>query len=78
MAPDAYDRTRERVTDFVRPDPDEIAPIESTTAGINVVANAADWQPVDTVGHPCAAHTERYQIPPDGVNTQSEGDLRLE
>ncbi|NHN49272.1 aminotransferase class V-fold PLP-dependent enzyme [Halostella sp. JP-L12] len=46
---DAYDRARERVADFVGADADEIALTESTTAGINAVANAIDWQPGDTV-----------------------------
>lgn len=49
VAFDAYDRTRERVADFVGADTDEIALMESTTAGINAVANAIDWQPDDTV-----------------------------
>ncbi|WP_323174681.1 aminotransferase class V-fold PLP-dependent enzyme [Natrialba sp. PRR66] len=45
----AFDRTRERVASFVGADPDEIALTESTTAGINAVANAIDWQPGDVV-----------------------------
>jgi selenocysteine lyase/cysteine desulfurase len=49
VAFDAYDRTRERVADFVGAEPDEIALMESTTAGINAVANAIDWQSGDTV-----------------------------
>lgn len=49
VAFDAYDRTRDRVADFVGADTDEIALVESTTAGINAVANAIDWQPGDTV-----------------------------
>ena len=49
VAVEAYDRTRERVADFVGADTDEIALTESTTAGINAVANAIDWQPGDTV-----------------------------
>ncbi|WP_135306100.1 aminotransferase class V-fold PLP-dependent enzyme [Haloarcula amylovorans] len=49
VAFDAYDRTRERVADFVGADADEIALTESTTAGINAVANAIDWQPGDIV-----------------------------
>jgi len=49
VAFDAYDRTRERVADFVGADVDGIALTESTTAGINAVANAIDWQPGDTV-----------------------------
>lgn len=39
----AFDRTRERVASFVGSDPDEIALTESTTVGINAVANAIDW-----------------------------------
>jgi selenocysteine lyase/cysteine desulfurase len=49
VAFDAYDRTRGRVADFVGAAPDEIALVESTTAGINAVANAIDWQSGDTV-----------------------------
>ncbi len=45
----AFDRTRERVATFVGADPDEIALTESTTAGINAIANAIDWQPGDVV-----------------------------
>jgi cysteine desulfurase/selenocysteine lyase len=45
----AFDRTRERVASFVGASPDEIALTESTTAGINAVANAIDWQPGDVV-----------------------------
>jgi selenocysteine lyase/cysteine desulfurase len=44
-----YDRTRDRVASFVGADADEIALTESTTAGINAVANAIDWQPGDVV-----------------------------
>ncbi|WP_232701787.1 aminotransferase class V-fold PLP-dependent enzyme [Halobacterium wangiae] len=44
-----YDRTRERVASFVGADPDEIALTESTTAGMNVVANAISWEPGDVV-----------------------------
>ncbi len=46
---DAFDRTRERVAEFVGADADEIALTESTTAGINAIANAIDWQPGDVV-----------------------------
>ncbi|OTF01755.1 aminotransferase class V-fold PLP-dependent enzyme [Halorubrum sp. SD683] len=46
---EAYDRVRERVASFVGAAPDEIGLVESTTAGINAVANAIDWQPGDTV-----------------------------
>jgi selenocysteine lyase/cysteine desulfurase len=44
-----YDRTRDRVASFIGADADEIALTESTTAGINAVANAIDWQPGDVV-----------------------------
>ncbi|SNZ17924.1 Selenocysteine lyase/Cysteine desulfurase [Natronoarchaeum philippinense] len=46
---DAFDRTRERVADFVGAEADEIALTESTTAGINAVANAIDWASGDAV-----------------------------
>jgi selenocysteine lyase/cysteine desulfurase len=49
VAFDAYDRARERVADFVGATPDEIALTESTTAGINAIANAVDWSPGNTV-----------------------------
>jgi selenocysteine lyase/cysteine desulfurase len=49
VAFDAYDRVRERVATFVGAADDEIALTESTTAGINAVANAVDWEPGDTV-----------------------------
>ncbi|WP_324760882.1 aminotransferase class V-fold PLP-dependent enzyme [Haloarcula sp. GH36] len=49
VAFDAYDRVRERVASFVGADDDEVALMESTTAGINAVANAIDWEPGDTV-----------------------------
>jgi selenocysteine lyase/cysteine desulfurase len=49
VAFDAYDRVRERVASFVGADDDEIALTESTTAGINAVANAIDWEPGDIV-----------------------------
>ncbi|WP_394328406.1 aminotransferase class V-fold PLP-dependent enzyme [Natrinema salaciae] len=45
----AFDRTRETVASFVGAEPDEIALTESTTAGLNAVANAIDWQPGDVV-----------------------------
>ncbi|MBZ6496872.1 aminotransferase class V-fold PLP-dependent enzyme [Natrinema longum] len=45
----AFDRTRARVASFVGAKPDEIALTESTTAGINAVANAIDWEPGDVV-----------------------------
>jgi selenocysteine lyase/cysteine desulfurase len=44
-----FDRTRERVADFVGAEPDEIALTESTTAGINAVAGAIEWEPGDVV-----------------------------
>lgn len=44
-----FDRTRERIASFVGAKPNEIALTESTTAGINAVANAIEWQPGDTV-----------------------------
>lgn len=44
-----FDRTRQRVASFVGADADEIALTESTTAGINAVANAIDWEPGDAV-----------------------------
>jgi cysteine desulfurase/selenocysteine lyase len=46
---EAFDRTRERVASFIGAAPDEVALTESTTAGINAVANAIDWQPGDVV-----------------------------
>ena len=49
VAFDTYDRTRERIADFVGADADEVALTESTTAGINAVATAVDWQPGDVV-----------------------------
>lgn len=45
----AFDRTRERVASFIAADTDEVALTESTTAGINAVANAVDWDPGDVV-----------------------------
>jgi selenocysteine lyase/cysteine desulfurase len=44
-----FDQTRERVAEFVGAEADEIALTESTTAGINAVAGAIDWQPGDVV-----------------------------
>lgn len=44
-----FGRTRETVASFVGAEPDEIALTESTTAGINAVAGAIDWQPGDVV-----------------------------
>ena len=45
----AFDRTRERIASFVGADPDEVALTESTTAGINAIANAIDWEAGDAV-----------------------------
>jgi cysteine desulfurase/selenocysteine lyase len=49
VAFEAFDRTRERVASFVGAEADEVALTESTTAGINAVANAVDWEPGDVV-----------------------------
>jgi cysteine desulfurase/selenocysteine lyase len=49
VAFDTYDRVRARVANFVGAADDEIALTESTTAGINAVANAIDWESGDTV-----------------------------
>jgi selenocysteine lyase/cysteine desulfurase len=49
VAFETYDRVRERVASFVGADDTEIALTESTTAGINAIANAIDWEPGDTV-----------------------------
>jgi selenocysteine lyase/cysteine desulfurase len=46
---DTYDEVRGTVADFVGADPDEVALTESTTAGINAVAGALDWEPGDVV-----------------------------
>ncbi|WP_458187716.1 aminotransferase class V-fold PLP-dependent enzyme [Haladaptatus sp. NG-WS-4] len=46
---DTYDRSRETVADFVGAAHDEIALTESTTAGINAIAGAIDWEPGDVV-----------------------------
>ncbi|MFC6615426.1 aminotransferase class V-fold PLP-dependent enzyme [Halopenitus salinus] len=48
-AADAFDRTREAVADHVGADPSEIGLTESTTAGINAIAGAIDWDPGDVV-----------------------------
>ncbi|APW98407.1 cysteine desulfurase [Halobiforma lacisalsi AJ5] len=45
----AFDHTRETVASFIGAEPDEVALTESTTAGINAIANAIDWQPGDVV-----------------------------
>jgi selenocysteine lyase/cysteine desulfurase len=49
VAFESYDRTRERIASFVGATSDEIALTESTTAGINAVAGAIEWQPGDVV-----------------------------
>jgi selenocysteine lyase/cysteine desulfurase len=46
---ETYDRVRERIAAFVGADPEEIALTESTTDGINRVADAIDWEPGDVV-----------------------------
>ncbi|WP_458204448.1 aminotransferase class V-fold PLP-dependent enzyme [Haladaptatus sp. NG-SE-30] len=46
---DTYDRSREVVAEFVGAQADEIALTESTTAGINAIAGAIDWEPGDVV-----------------------------
>ncbi|PCR88958.1 aminotransferase class V-fold PLP-dependent enzyme [Natrinema ejinorense] len=52
----AFDRTRARVASFVGANPDEVALTESTTAGINAVANAIDWEPGDVVVRTALEH----------------------
>lgn len=49
VAFDAYEKARSRVASFVGASPDEIALTESTTAGINAVANGIDWSAGDVV-----------------------------
>ncbi len=49
VAFDEYDRTRERLASFLGADPDEVALTESTTAGVNAIATALDWEPGDVV-----------------------------
>lgn len=44
-----YDRARERVAAFIGADPAEVALTESTTDGINRIANAIDFEPGDVV-----------------------------
>lgn len=44
-----FDRTRQRIASFIGADADEIALTESTTAGINAIANAIEWKTGDTV-----------------------------
>ncbi|WP_280535327.1 aminotransferase class V-fold PLP-dependent enzyme [Halopenitus sp. POP-27] len=48
-AAEAIDDVRETVASFVGAAPEEIALTESTTAGINAIANAIDWEPGDVV-----------------------------
>jgi len=83
---DAFDRTRERVAGFVGADADEIALTESTTAGINAIANAIDWQPGDAVvrtdlEHP-AGTLPWQRLERDGVEVRvvetDEGRVDLE
>jgi len=45
----AFDRTRATVAAHVGAAPEEIALTESTTAGINAIAGAIDWEPGDVV-----------------------------
>ena len=44
-----FDETRNQVASFIGAQPDEIALTESTSAGINAIAGAIDWQPGDVV-----------------------------
>jgi selenocysteine lyase/cysteine desulfurase len=46
---DAYDHARSSIADLLGATPDEIALTESTTDGVNRVANAIDWEPGDVV-----------------------------
>jgi selenocysteine lyase/cysteine desulfurase len=46
---EAYETARERIGAFVGAEPTEIALTESTTDGINRIANALDFEPGDTV-----------------------------
>ena len=45
----AFEETRQQVASFIGAQPDEIALTESTSAGINAIACAIDWQPGDIV-----------------------------
>lgn len=45
----AFEETRDTVAGFVGAEPDEIALTESTTAGINAIAGAMEWEPGDVV-----------------------------
>lgn len=49
VAFETYERVRERVASFVSADPMEIALTESTTDGINRIANAIQWEAGDVV-----------------------------
>lgn len=44
-----FDETRTQVASFIGAHPDEIALTESTSAGINAIADVIDWQPGDVV-----------------------------
>lgn len=44
-----FDETRKQVASFIGARPDEVALTESTSAGINAIAGAIDWQPGDVV-----------------------------
>lgn len=46
---DAYDRMRTHIAEFVGAEPVEIALTESTTDGINRIANSLDWEQGDVV-----------------------------
>jgi len=46
---DTFEMVRETVADFVGAEAEEIALTESTTAGINAIAGAIDWEPWDVV-----------------------------
>ncbi len=46
---DQFDRTHERVAEFIGADPSEVALTESTCDGINRVASALDWEEDDAV-----------------------------
>ena len=49
IAFETYDNVRDRTADFIGANPSEVALTESTSAGINAIANAIDWEPGDTV-----------------------------
>lgn len=52
----AYEDVRETIAPFLGADTDEIALTESTTAGINAVAGAIEWEPGDVVVHTDLEH----------------------